>query len=169
MKKRSFLKITFSLLVCTSLSFSGFAQKDSTKYDKGPFIIYGDPELDTSELFLIEGDIAEKKVDQDQVFIVVEQMPEFPGGQLKLRQFIARNIEYPNIARKNGIQEKIYVKFSIEKDGSVKNIFVVRGKNKHLCKAAMEVVEKLPNFKPGLQRGEPVVVWYTVPVNFKLD
>ena len=104
----------------------------------------------------------------DQVFMVVEQMPEFPGGEQALRDFIAKAIVYPKIAMENGIQGKVFVTFIINKNGSVSNTKIARGVDPILDKEALRVVNSMPIWKPGKQKGKDVAVSYTIPINFAL-
>jgi len=115
--------------------------------------------------------VAEKEEEEDaaEVFFIVEEMPEFPGGELALRKWIANEIKYPVIAQENGIQGKVYVTFVVGKDGSINNATVARGVDPSLDKEALRVVNALPKWKPGKQRGKPVNVSYTVPINFVLQ
>ena len=105
----------------------------------------------------------------NEVFVIVEDMPEFPGGELALRKWISTNIKYPVIAAENGIQGKVYVTFVVDKDGSVSNARIARGVDPSLDQEALRVVNSLPKWKPGKQRGKPVRVSYTVPINFQLQ
>ena len=111
----------------------------------------------------------EETVDDTQVFFIVEDMPEFPGGDLALRQFIANSIKYPVIAQENGIQGRVYVTFVVDQDGSISDARIARGVDPSLDKEALRVVNTLPKWKPGMQRGQPVRVSYTVPINFVLQ
>ncbi len=115
--------------------------------------------------------VAEEEEEEEtaEVFFIVEDMPEFPGGDLALRKFIANAVKYPVIAQENGIQGKVYVTFVVGKDGSVSNAQVARGVDPSLDKEALRVVNSLPKWKPGKQRGKPVNVSYTVPINFVLQ
>lgn len=110
----------------------------------------------------------DKKID-DEVFVIVEEMPQFPGGEKGLRDFISKNVTYPPTAAKNGVQGKVYVQFIIEKDGSIGNAKVIRGVDPQLDKEALRIVKLLPSFKPGKQRGKLVRVSYTIPINFVLN
>ncbi|MFA5326951.1 MAG: TonB family protein [Prolixibacteraceae bacterium] len=101
-------------------------------------------------------------------FFIVEDMPEFPGGQLALREFIAREIKYPTEALKKGISGKVFVNFVIGKDGSVTDAKVARSVDPSLDKESLRIVNNMPRWKPGSQAGEPVMVSYTVPIAFKL-
>ena len=111
----------------------------------------------------------EVEEEETQVFFIVEDMPEFPGGELALRQFIANSIKYPVIAQENGIQGRVYVTFVVDADGSVSEPKIARGVDPSLDKEALRVVGLLPKWKPGMQRGKPVRVSYTVPINFQLQ
>lgn len=104
-----------------------------------------------------------------QVFFIVEEMPEFPGGEAALRSFIAKSINYPVIAQENGIQGKVYVTFVVDKDGGISDAKIARGVDPSLDKEALRVVNTLPKWKPGKQRGKPVRVSYTVPISFVLQ
>ncbi len=111
----------------------------------------------------------EKEEEEAQVFFIVEEMPEFPGGEAALRRFIANAIKYPQIAQENGIQGRVYIQFVVDRDGSVTQASVARGVDPSLDKEALRVVNSLPKWKPGMQRGKPVKVSYTVPINFQLQ
>ncbi len=113
--------------------------------------------------------VKKEEEEETQVFFIVEEMPEFPGGELALRKFIAQSIKYPVIAQENGIQGKVYVNFVVDRDGSVTNAKIARGVDPSLDKEAMRVVNSLPKWKPGKQRGKAVKVSYTVPINFVLQ
>jgi protein TonB len=111
----------------------------------------------------------EEEKEVTQVFFIVEEMPEFPGGDLALRNYIAQQVKYPVIAQENGIQGKVYVNFVVGKDGSISNAKIARGVDPSLDKEALRVVMALPKWKPGKQGGKPVKVSYTVPINFVLN
>lgn len=106
--------------------------------------------------------------DEDDIFQVVEEMPEFPGGEAKLLEYLAKNIKYPERAREQGVQGKCIIEFVINKDGSVVEPKVVRSLEAQCDNEAMRVIRTMPKWKPGKQRGKPVRVKYTVPVQFKL-
>lgn len=105
----------------------------------------------------------------EQVFFIVEEMPEFPGGEMALRTYIANAVKYPVTAQEKGIQGKVYVTFVVGKDGFVKNTSIARGVDPSLDSEALRVVKNLPKWQPGKQKGVPVNVNYTVPINFKLQ
>lgn len=110
-----------------------------------------------------------EKTAQEEVYFIVEEMPEFPGGQLALRKFIAQQIKYPAVAREKGIQGKVFVNFVVGKDGSVRNARIARGVDPSLDREALRVISSLPPWKPGKQKGKKVAVSYTVPISFVLE
>ena len=105
----------------------------------------------------------------DGVYVVVDEMPEYPGGQVALRTFLAQNVKYPEIAVKNKIQGKVYVTFVVNKDGSVSSAKIARGVDPSLDAEALRVVKLLSGWTPGKQKGQAVAVQYTVPINFALQ
>lgn len=115
--------------------------------------------------------VEEKKPEpvKEEIFTAVEQMPQFPGGEAELLKYIATHIKYPTMAAENNIQGRVVVKFVVKKDGQVGEVVVVRGKDPDLDKEALRVVKTLPNFIPGKMNGQAVSVWYTLPINFKLQ
>lgn len=104
-----------------------------------------------------------------EIFMVVEQMPEFPGGTDSLFRFLARNITYPAAAREQGIQGRVFVSFVVEKDGAVTHVKVIRGIGGGCDEEAVRVVEMMPDWIPATQRGKPVRVQYNLPIKFSLD
>ena len=104
-----------------------------------------------------------------EIFYKVEEMPEFPGGELALKKYIASNVKYPAIAQENGIQGKVYVTFIIDKKGKVNDVQISRGVDPDLDKEAIRVISSLPKWKPGKQRGKTVNVSYTIPITFGLQ
>lgn len=107
--------------------------------------------------------------DEKQVFIRVEQMPQFPGGDMALLKYLGKHLKYPQAAADNDVQGTVYLKFVVEKDGSIGEIIVLRSPDKSLEKEAKRVVASLPKFTPGMQRNTPVSVWYQLPVKFQLQ
>jgi protein TonB len=131
-----------------------------------------DSEADDNTLINVAPVVSAKEEEEEeeaQVFFIVEDMPEFPGGEMALRTFIAQSIKYPVIAQENGIQGKVYVTFVVGKDGKVSNASIARGVDPSIDKEALRVINTLPKWKPGKQRGKPVNVSYTVPINFQLQ
>ena len=116
----------------------------------------------------VEAPVEEEE--EEVIFVVVESMPEFPGGQQAMMKYVAENIKYPVIAQENGIQGRVICQFVVEKDGKVSDIQVVRSSGEaSLDKEAVRVINSMPKWKPGKQRGKPVRVKYTLPVNFRLQ
>ncbi len=112
----------------------------------------------------------EEEEEEEVIFVVVESMPEFPGGQQALFKYLSENVKYPVIAQENGIQGRVICQFVVNKDGSIVDVEVVRsGGDPSLDKEAVRVIKSMPKWKPGKQRGKAVRVKYTVPVNFKLQ
>ena len=107
--------------------------------------------------------------DMVDVYMIVEQMPEFPGGEAELIHYISKNIHYPQAAKEKGIQGRVFIGFVIEKDGSVSNVRNLRSVDSELDAEAMRVVESMPKWKPGMHNGEFVRVSYQIPILFKLE
>ncbi|NSW94127.1 MAG: TonB family protein, partial [Bacteroidales bacterium] len=104
-----------------------------------------------------------------QTYVVVEEMPQFPGGDLSLLKYIAENTTYPAEAKEKGIQGRVIVRFTVNADGTVGNSSVLKGVDPLLDAEALRVVNSLPSFSPGKQGGVPVPVWYMVPITFMLN
>lgn len=114
-------------------------------------------------------EIEEEDISEREVFTIVEEMPDFPGGMAKLGEYLAKNIKYPQMAREAGIQGKVFINFVVEKDGSIADVKVMRGIGGGCDEEAIRVVKSMPKWKPGKQRGKAVRVSYNLPVNFKLQ
>lgn len=110
----------------------------------------------------------EEEEEEIQPFIRVEEMPEFPGGEIELLKYINEHVVYPEVAKENNIQGRLTVQFCVKADGSIGEIIVLRGVDPELDNEARRVISELPKFKPGKQGGKAVPVWYTVPINFQL-
>ena len=122
----------------------------------------------------VEEVVVEKKEEKpkevkEEIHTLVEQMPQFPGGDAALMKYLSSHINYPPMAAENNVQGKVVVQFVVDKTGKVGEVKVVRSVDKDLDKEAIRVVKSLPKFTPGRQNGYPVRVWYTLPVNFKLQ
>jgi protein TonB len=127
-----------------------------------------DTEADEETIIDVEMVIVEEE-EEETVFVVVEEMPEFPGGELALRKYIAQSIEYPIVAQESGLEGKVYINFVVDKNGKVTNAKILRGIHPSLDQEALRVINNLPKWKPGRQRGQAVNVSYTVPINFVLQ
>lgn len=106
---------------------------------------------------------------KEEVFRAVEQMPVFPGGEAALMKWLSNNIQYPPAAMENNVQGRVVVQFVVTKTGAIGEVKVVRSVDRDLDNEAIRVCKKLPKFTPGRMNGQAVNVWYTLPVQFKLQ
>lgn len=113
--------------------------------------------------------MAQSVVEDDEIFVVVENSPEFPGGNDSLYAYIGRNIKYPESAKKEKIQGRVFVTFVIEKDGQVSSAKILRDIGGGCGEEAIRVVKNMPKWKPGTQRGNPVRVQFNLPIMFQLE
>lgn len=116
--------------------------------------------------------VEEKKPEppkKEEIFKAVEQMPQFPGGDAALMKWLSSNIQYPAMAQENGVQGRVVVQFVVTKDGSIGEVKVVKSVDRDLDNEAKRLCKKLPKFVPGKNNGQPVNVWYTLPISFKLQ
>ena len=114
--------------------------------------------------------VDEEVVVEDEIFVIVEENPQFPdGGTAGLLQYLGKNIKYPTIPQENGTQGRVTVQFVVNKDGSIVDVKVIRGVDPYLDKEAVRVISTMPKWIPGKQRGVPVRCKFTVPVTFKLQ
>ena len=112
--------------------------------------------------------VEKPKRNEDEIFKSVEQMPQFPGGDAALMEYLDSHIQYPPEAAKNNIQGRVILQFVVDKTGEIGEVKVVRSVDKDLDEEAVRIVKTLPKFIPGRQNGQAVAVWYTLPVTFKL-
>lgn len=134
----------------------------------GSFDVKGNDEA-AGEVLKAKEVIAQEKPVEEKVFDVVEQMPQFPGGDAALFEYLSTHIEYPTIAEENGVQGRVIVTFVVERDGSIADVKVVKSVDPSLDKEASRVVAGMPKWIPGKQNGSAVRVKYTVPVTFRLQ
>lgn len=127
-------------------------------------------EDDKNKKVVIQAPIAAPVEDPEEsrIHVVVERMPEFPGGEAAMNQFINRTIRYPVIAQENGIQGRVVVQFVVNTDGKIVDVEVVRGVEESLDKEAIRVVKAMPPWNPGRQGGKNVRVKYTLPIRFRI-
>ena len=137
--------------------------------DKSGTSLYGEDGKDGVIIITTKKKSKSNLTDTDDVFMVVEEQPEFPGGSTAMMQFLSENVKYPKIAHENGIQGRVILSFIVEKDGSISEINVVRGVDPSLDLEAKRVIESMPNWKPGKQSGKEVRVKFTLPVVFRLQ
>lgn len=126
---------------------------------------------DLNKVIIQEQVIAAPKVEDEQPVSIamVEQKPEFPGGEAAMYKWLGDNIVYPSAASEEGVQGRVVVEFVVGKDGSITNVRVVRPRHPALDKEALRVVKAMPKWVPGRNNGQPVKVTYTLPVTFKLE
>jgi TonB family protein len=127
---------------------------------KEPFMI--------SSITFSYGEQTATDADQEEIFVVVEEMPSFPGGDVALLKYIYEKINYPEIAKDQNITGKVVVRFCVRSDGTVDNVYVSSGAHLLLDAEVFRVIKSLPKFTPGRQGGKPVNVWYSLPINFQL-
>ena len=148
-------------------------QDETEKSDVAISSVTFDQGSDEGQQVLKQNEVVVEKVEQKEeetkIFEVVEQMPQFPGGDAALMQYLSSHIKYPVVAEENGIQGRVIVGFVVERDGSVSQVQVIRGVDPSLDKEAARVVASMPKWTPGRQNGQNVRVKYNVPVNFKLQ
>ena len=113
--------------------------------------------------------VVEEPEKEEEIFQVVENQPEFPGGMAELMKYLQKNIKYPTICQEQGIQGRVIVQFVVNADGSIVDAQVVKPVNPYLDKEALRVVNSMPKWKPGEQRGKKVRVRFTLPVTFRLS
>ena len=113
---------------------------------------------------------AEEEATEEEVFVIVEDMPKFKGGDInKFREWVQKRVRYPEIAAENSIQGRVYVTFVVETSGLVSSVSVTRSVDALLDEAAKEAVEASPKWEPGMQRGRPVRVRYSIPIIFQIE
>ena len=117
---------------------------------------------------LTSNNLNKEVIDEDTPFVVVEEMPVFPGGDSLLLKYIAQNTKYPEVSKAKKIEGKVIVRFCVTKVGGVDRISVLKGVDPEIDSEAVIVVGTLPAFKPGRQGGKAVPVWYMIPITFAL-
>ena len=120
-------------------------------------------------LFCLGNSQAKENKSRKGVYSTVEKMPEYPGGMEALKNDIMNNIRYPELAKKNGIQGKVYVSFVIDKKGKVTDARVVKGVDSSLDQESLRVISNLKDWTPGMEKGKKVKVEFTLPINFALN
>lgn len=113
--------------------------------------------------------LTEKDPKNEDVFIAVEKMPEYPGGNEAMMDYLSKNLKYPDDAAEKNIQGKVYVSFIVSKEGKVSDVEVIRGVNESLDNEAIRIVKAMPPWKVGMQGDKPVKVKFTLPIVFKLN
>ena len=113
--------------------------------------------------------IDDEPTDTNEIYMVVEDSPQFPGGLQAFLDYLHDNIKYPESCRRDSIQGRVIISFVVEKDGSINSAEIVKGVHEQLDAEALRVIDAMPKWKPGKQRGKTVRVKYAIPVNFRLD
>ena len=138
--------------------------KDKEIIDKPILIVSNEVDID----IIIEVENEPEPI-VETIFDVVEEMPEFIGGVEKLYEYLGNNINYPEQAKDFSIQGKVFVQFVVWKDGTIKDVKVVKGTHKLLDQEALRVITKMPAWKPGKQRGKNVNARFTLPIKFRIS
>jgi periplasmic protein TonB len=129
-------------------------------------------EIRNEEVVEIIAEIVQEEIREEEPepepFVVVEEMPMYPGGDAALLTYIAENTQYPEVAKENNIQGRVIVRFCVTAKGTINQVSILKGVDPELDKEAIRVVSALPPFRPGRQGGKPVPVWYMVPITFTL-
>jgi len=128
-------------------------------------------EVQNEEVVEVVQEVKEEVQEEEtevEPFVVVEEMPMFPGGDVELLKYIMEHTNYPEVAKENNIQGRVIVRFCVTSKGTINQVSVLKGVDPELDKEALRVVTELPAFKPGKQGGKPVPVWYMVPITFTL-
>jgi periplasmic protein TonB len=134
-------------------------------------IIEKDIEIKDSEAnqnTFVDIQVKAEKIEVEEIFAIVEDMPSFPGGEAALFKWLGNEVRYPPIAKEAGISGVVYVTFVVGSDGKIKDAKIARGVSKALDEEAVRVIEKMPSWSPGKQRGKAVPVQYNLPIRFTL-
>ncbi|MCU0324005.1 MAG: TonB family protein [Spirosomaceae bacterium] len=110
-----------------------------------------------------------EKPREDEIFTSVEQQPEFPGGNIEALKYIGKNLKYPSAAQRANVSGKVFVKFVVEKDGSIGDVQILKGIGFGCDEEASRVIKTMPKWSPGKQNGRNVRVWFTLPISFVLE
>jgi len=146
---------------------------DSVKPEDNVQLMTADEAQEVKDEEVVEMAVEVKEEVQEEdpeatVFVVVEEMPAYPGGNEALLKYIGEHTQYPEIAKENNIQGRVIVRFCVTSKGGVSQVSILKGVDPELDAEAIRVVTALPTFKPGKQGGKPVPVWFMVPINFTL-
>ncbi len=146
------MKIKFLILGGLFYSSVCFAQTDELLHHK-----FTNPKTGI-EYTVIDGDTT----------VIVDVMPQFPGGQEKLIAYLSKKIKYPNKARREGMQGKVLIQFTIDREGSVRDIVIKKGIREDIDNEAIKIVARMPKWTPGYQNDKPIPVNYILPLNYTL-
>lgn len=154
------MKIFIIAVACLVLPFTGISQNEK------PDSLKNDIHADS---IIFDGPYGHIKDQEQQIFVIVESMPEFPGGEKELFHFIVSNLNYPVAAYLNKVEGRVIISFTVEKDGKVSSARSYRPMGYGCDQEAIRVIESMPDWKPGYQRGKPVRVGFNIPVTFAID
>jgi protein TonB len=144
---------------------------DDEELEEEPEIFEQEFELEQEieEPVYVEPEPPAPEPEEPDFFVVVEDMPEFPGGEADMYKWLGKNIKYPQVAKENGIEGKVFVRFIVNEKGKVQDAQVLRGIGGGCDEEALRVVKDMPAWKPGKQRGKPVRVQFTIPIHYQLN
>lgn len=131
-----------------------------------------DLDVEVTEETVIEDIVFEEAPEEEeveQIFTIVEDKPQFPGGDAAMYKYLGKSIDYPSQARRMGIEGRVFVQFIVGKDGTIRDVQAIKGIGAGCDEEAVRVIKKMPKWKPGKQRGRPVQVRMVLPVFFKLN
>lgn len=158
-----FLAVLVSSVSCSDTSISEPVEIDISKEEQ-----IGIPPPPPPAPLIDEADAA-LKIQKREIFTAVEKGPEFVGGQAKMYQYLGENIKYPASAQRANISGRVFVKFVVEDDGSIGEVNVMKGIGFGCDEEAIRVVKSMPKWKPGVQNGKNVRVYYNMPIVYRLD
>lgn len=156
--------LLFAQTSCTSET----ADKDTKKAQTEETVVAANTETAPAE-GIENQEFVGAAFEMEEIYNVVEEMPEFPGGQDKLFQYLKENIKYPDDAEKAGLEGRVVCQFVVDKDGSITDINVIQSINGSLDTEAVRVIKAMPKWKPGKMKGEAVRVKFTIPISFRLQ
>lgn len=148
---------------------TGHLYEEPVPTEVRPVSEYGTDDISKSSQTHEVVEVAPVETESNELFDAVEQMPQFPGGETAMYSWLSSHIYYPDLAREDGIQGRVVVKFVVEKDGSITNVQVARGVHYTLDSEAVRLVKAMPRWNPGRNKGRVVRVYYYLPVTFRLQ
>lgn len=150
------------LLLSTIITFSLAAQEKEEAPKEEPVLeVFEEP---------VEEQVVSQEGDEDRIYMVVEEMPSFPGGMTAQQDFITKNLKYPGADKRQGVEGTVYVQFVVDrKDGHLANPQVIKGVSVAIDKEALRIISLMPKWNVGKQRGKAVNCKYVLPVRFKLS
>ena len=170
MKKR--VSLILLLALCMPVLNNAYTQTNANKKVLFYLKTKAEQKKESSQtVSSIQADFLQPNNDEedDEVYVVVDKMPEFPGGEQAMFRYLSENLKYPAIAQENGIQGRVICQFVVNKDGSITGVEVVRSSgDSSIDKEAVRLIKTMPRWNPGTQKGKAVRVKSSVPIIFKL-